>query len=226
MRLRAPRVPLLSNLTGGWLTEREATDPEYWAAHLTGTVRFADGVAELLREPGRVVVEAGPGGSLGTFVRQQAAACGVAAPPAVASLPHAADDTPEPAFALGALGRLWTAGVRPEWSALAWSGRRCPLPSEPAAPAPAPAEAEAEDEVADETVRALAELWRELLRVEPRPDDDFFLLGGDSLVATRLIAGIRERFGAEMRLRTLFQTRTVAAMARWIDDARPVRTTD
>jgi FkbM family methyltransferase len=217
MRLRGPRVPLLSNLTGGWLTGREATDPGYWARHLTATVRFADGVAELLRGPGRVLVEAGPGGSLGTFVRQQAAASGVAAPPAVASLPHAADDTPEPAFVLGALGRLWTAGARPDWSALAGSGRRCPLPAVPDASVAAPAEDESAD--AGETARVLARLWRELLGVEPRPDDDFFLLGGDSLVATRLIAGVRARFGVEMRLRTLFQTRTLAAMARWIDDA-------
>ena len=223
MRLRGPRVPLLSNLTGGWLTEREATDPGYWARHLTATVRFADGVAELLRQPGRVLVEAGPGGSLGTFVRQQAAASGVVAPLAVASLPHAADDTPEPAVALGALGRLWTVGVRPDWSALAGSGRRCPLPADFAAPAAEPAEAQ--DEGAGETASELARLWRELLAVEPRPDDDFFLLGGDSLMATRLIAGVRERFGVEMRLRTLFQTRTLAAMARWIDDAGPARAT-
>ena len=80
-----------------------------------------------------------------------------------------------------------------------------------------------EDEGAGETARALAQLWGELLGVEPRPDDDFFLLGGDSLMATRLIAGVRGRFGVEMRLRTLFQTRTLAAMARWIDDADPVR---
>jgi FkbM family methyltransferase len=222
MRLRGPRIPLVSNLTGGWLTEREATDPGYWARHLTGTVRFADGVAELLRQPGRVLVEAGPGGSLGTFVRQQAAAGGVAVPLAVASLPHAADDTPEPAFALGALGRLWTAGVRPDWSALAGSGRRCTLPTTPDvpaldAPSAVPVEAAAKD--AGDTARVLAHLWRELLGVEPQPDDDFFLLGGDSLMATRLIAGVRARFGVEMRLRTLFQTRTLASLARWIDDA-------
>ena len=124
-------------------------------------------------------------------------------------------------FALAALGRLWTAGVRPDWSALAGTGRRGPLPAEPVAPAAVPPAVE--DEGAGETARALAQLWGELLGVEPRPDDDFFLLGGDSLMATRLIAGVRGRFGVEMRLRTLFQTRTLAAMARWIDDADPVR---
>ena len=140
MRLEAPRIPMLSNVTGGWLTAAEATDPGYWARHLTGTVRFADGVAELLAEPGRVLVEMGPGGSLGAFVRQQAAASGVPAPHGVASLPHAADDTPEPAFVLEALGRLRTAGVRPDRSAPGDGGRHFPLPlrGAPAAPCARP----------------------------------------------------------------------------------------
>lgn len=97
--------------------------------------------------------------------------------------------------------------------------------AEPAAPEAVPAEAEDDGAGAGETARALAQLWRELLKVEPRPDDDFFELGGDSLMATRLIAGVRERFAVEMRLRTLFQTRTVAALARWIGDAGAARAT-
>ena len=69
----------------------------------------------------------------------------------------------------------------------------------------------------DEVVALLAEIWGELLGVAPRPDDDFFLLGGHSLLATRLITRVRDLFGVEMRLRTLFQTRTVTRMARWIE---------
>ncbi|HSU16592.1 MAG TPA: FkbM family methyltransferase [Longimicrobium sp.] len=241
MRLRAPRIPMLSNVTGSWLSAAEATDPHYWARHLVRTVRFAAGAAELLAQPGRVLVEAGPGGSLGTFVRQQAAASGAEPPVGVASLPHGADDTPEPAFLLGALGRLWAAGVRPDWTA-AGGGRRChrvPLPPGPDGPAgidaasaaaPAPgapgAMAGAEERGREggsgdggDVARVLAGVWSELLNVQPRGDDDFFLLGGHSLVATRLIARVRERFGVEMRLRTIFQTRTVSAMARWIEDA-------
>ncbi|MBW3572597.1 MAG: hypothetical protein KY467_15955, partial [Gemmatimonadetes bacterium] len=76
-----------------------------------------------------------------------------------------------------------------------------------------------EDDVEDEVVALLAEIWHELLGVAPRPGDDFFLLGGHSLLATRLITRVRDLFGVEMRLRTLFQTRTVEAMARWIEEA-------
>ena len=213
MRLSAPRIPMLSNVTGGWLTADEATDPAYWSRHLLGTVRFAEGSARLLALQGCVLVEAGPGGSLGTFVRQQAAASGVAAPSGVASLPHAAEGTTDPAFLLGALGRLWTAGARPHFA----DGADHVSLLLPALTGQVEA-AETADEAQSEVARALAEMWSELLGVPAGPNDDFFLLGGHSLVATRLIARVRDAFGVQMRLRTLFQTRTVAGMARWIEE--------
>lgn len=228
MRLSAPRIPLLSNVTGTWLAGADAADPGYWARHLVGTVRFAECAAELLAQPAQVLIEMGPGGSLCAFVRQQAAAAGVPSPAGVATLPHAADDTPEPAYALGALGRLWTAGLEPDWSAVA--GPAQPLGAAAAAgllaalqdhaepPAP-PAEGEGCDAGGGGVAEALAGMWRELLGVPAGPDDDFFLLGGHSLVAARLIRRIREQFGVEMRLRTLFQTRTLGRLAQWIEHA-------
>ncbi|HKV08487.1 MAG TPA: beta-ketoacyl synthase N-terminal-like domain-containing protein, partial [Thermoanaerobaculia bacterium] len=53
VRFHAPQIPFVSNVTGTWITAEEATDPGYWARHLRGTVRFADGIATLLSEPGR-----------------------------------------------------------------------------------------------------------------------------------------------------------------------------
>ncbi|HEU0300639.1 MAG TPA: acyltransferase domain-containing protein, partial [Longimicrobium sp.] len=231
MRLSAPSIPLVSNVTGRPLTAAQAVDPGHWARHLVGTVHFAAGAAELLAEEGRVLVELGPGGSLGAFVRQQAAALGVPVPPGVASLPHAAEGTAEPAHFHRALGQLWTAGVRIDPAGLpdAACGGPAPLPAglfEPdgGVPEHPPAAKEAAEREGGEedgpgSVRAqLAVMWRELLGVAPRPDDDFFALGGHSLVAAQLIARVRGRFGVEMRLRTLFQTRTLSGMARWIAD--------
>ena len=220
MPLSPPRIPMISNLTGSWLTAEEATDPGYWARHLEGTVQFAAGAAALLAHPGRVLVEAGVGGSLATFVRMQAAASGIEAPAGGASLPHAAEHTPEPAFLRDALQRLRAAGVVPD------APDAGPPPHPPAdAEAADGAQVRAERAAADGSPveRALADVWHELLGAEPALDDDFFLVGGHSLVAARLIGRVRERFGVEMRLRTLFQTRTVAGMARWIEDAMQAR---
>jgi amino acid adenylation domain-containing protein len=133
MRLSPPRIPLLSNVTGTWMTEAEATDPGYWARHLCQPVRFDAGIAELLADPDRVLLEVGPGQTLGGFARQRPPAEGRPAPLAVGSLRHAWEETADGAYLLGALGRLWTAGAAPDWRGV-FAGerrRRVPLPTYP-----------------------------------------------------------------------------------------------
>src|SRR6185503_12398483 len=44
VRLHPPNIPYISNLTGTWITDAEATSPDYWAKHLRQTVRFSDGI--------------------------------------------------------------------------------------------------------------------------------------------------------------------------------------
>ncbi|PCC69208.1 amino acid adenylation domain-containing protein [Nannocystis exedens] len=64
LTFEAPRIPIISNLTGRFMTAEEARDPGYWARHLRGTVRFADGLTTLLADPSRVFIEVGPGVTL------------------------------------------------------------------------------------------------------------------------------------------------------------------
>jgi amino acid adenylation domain-containing protein len=128
--LRPPRLPLVSNLTGTWLTAEEATDPGYWVAHLRRTVRFGDGVRALATEPDRLYLEVGPGHSLSSFVRQSLKL--PAGEVAIPSLDDAQPDMPERAALLGAAGRLWLAGVRLDPTALhGRDRRRVPLPTYP-----------------------------------------------------------------------------------------------
>ncbi|MFL5384950.1 MAG: beta-ketoacyl synthase N-terminal-like domain-containing protein [Longimicrobiaceae bacterium] len=130
MRLSAPTIPFVSNVTGTWITAREATDAAYWARHLRQPVQFERGAGELLKEPGRVLLEVGPGQTLSTFIRQRTDAAGVSVIPTV-RYPY--DRTADTAFALSALGRLWVAGVRPDWAAFHEGERlrRVPLPTYP-----------------------------------------------------------------------------------------------
>ncbi len=131
LALHAPEIPYLSNVTGTWITAEQATDPRYWADHMVGTVRFAEGIGELLREPQRVLLEVGPGGTLGTLARQHpAAAPGQAV---LSALRHASEERADAAHLLATLGRLWLAGVTIDWRAF-YAGerrRRVPLPTYP-----------------------------------------------------------------------------------------------
>jgi len=68
---------------------------------------------------------------------------------------------------------------------------------------------------------ALAGLWRELLGpVRLGMHDDFFALGGHSLMATRLLSRVRDTFRAELPLRAFFAEPTVAGLARQVAAAR------
>ncbi|MFF4760309.1 amino acid adenylation domain-containing protein [Streptomyces sp. NPDC001292] len=67
---------------------------------------------------------------------------------------------------------------------------------------------------------ALCELFAEVLGLEREQvgaDGSFFELGGDSLLAMRLIAKIRSALGAEINIREVFAAPTVAAMARLVE---------
>ncbi len=128
--MRAPQRPFVSNLTGTWITGSEATDPQYWVRHLRHTVRFGDGVGRVLQEPNAVLLEVGPGRVLASLAKQHP---GAATHTIVTSLPHPDEDVPDVASVLGALGRMWTAGVPVDWKAF-WARetrRRIALPAYP-----------------------------------------------------------------------------------------------
>jgi acyl carrier protein len=76
----------------------------------------------------------------------------------------------------------------------------------------------------DDTERAVAGVWQEILGLDALGiDDDFFDLGGHSLLATRIVARLREDLGIGLPLRALFQARTIARLAALIGAARDAR---
>jgi acyl transferase domain-containing protein/thioesterase domain-containing protein/acyl carrier protein len=67
----------------------------------------------------------------------------------------------------------------------------------------------------------LTRWFQELLGVsEVKPEDDFFALGGHSLVGIRLLAKVRNAYAVDFELARLFQARTVKELAEAIRSAR------
>jgi amino acid adenylation domain-containing protein len=69
--------------------------------------------------------------------------------------------------------------------------------------------------------KILCELYAEVLQTTPvGPEDDFFALGGDSLLATRLIGRIRSTTRAELSIRHLFEFPRICELARLLEQQR------
>jgi acyl carrier protein len=69
--------------------------------------------------------------------------------------------------------------------------------------------------------QALVEIWAEVLRTDHIGiRDNFFILGGHSLAATRVISRIRDAFQIEMPLRLLFDHPTIADLGKCIEDTK------
>jgi acyl transferase domain-containing protein/acyl-CoA synthetase (AMP-forming)/AMP-acid ligase II/acyl carrier protein len=131
MRLQPPQMSYLSNVSGTWITAAEATNPDYWARHLRHTVRFAEGLQELLKNPKSVLLEIGPGRTLATLAGRHPEK--TAEHKIFHSVRHPKDQQADLSFLLTTLGKLWLAGVPLNWASF-YAQKHChrlPLPTYP-----------------------------------------------------------------------------------------------
>jgi phthiocerol/phenolphthiocerol synthesis type-I polyketide synthase E len=247
VKLNPPKLPFISNLTGTWITPEQATSPDYWAKHLRQTVRFADGIVELLKEPERLFLEVGPGRTLTTLVKEMARYRGATV--ALSSLGDHNEKSSDLEIMLQTLGQLWLAGVKIDWAGFHTheERRRVPLPTYPferkrywldgqSLVANYQTMPEASVEAPDmngsnspplvkitvdsdkssnnqneETIRLI---WQEVLGIESISlHDDFFELGGDSLVGIQLMSRLRTELAPELTMSALFESPTIAGLA-------------
>src|SRR5277367_1415964 len=129
--LAPPRISFVSSATGSWITDAEATDPDYWARQLRQTVRFAEGIGEALKTRDAILVEVGPGNTLGALCEQNAEFSD--SHTVISSMRARNDDTTDAEFISRSLAQLWVSGKKINWKSYHADERRrrLPLPTYP-----------------------------------------------------------------------------------------------
>lgn len=130
IELHAPKIPIISTMTGQILSSEEATSSQYWAAHLRQPVEFSKAIQTAKSEyQGGAIsfLEVGPGTTLSTLVSMQDNLddCSI-----VSSLPNSGVDAQAAEDISSALNSLWAGGFELDWS-LQFAGispRRIRLP--------------------------------------------------------------------------------------------------
>ncbi|BFV59628.1 type I polyketide synthase [Kitasatospora sp. CMC57] len=127
---QTPTTPFISNLTGTWITDQQATDPHYWAHHILATVEYTTGIQTAATEPGTTLLEIGPGQTLSSLARRTLTTTHTTT---LASLPHKRDQRTPTETIQRTLATLWLTGTTPNWTTYHANQqrRRIPLPTYP-----------------------------------------------------------------------------------------------
>lgn len=105
--LSPPSIPIMSNVTGDWLSASEAMDPNYWYCHLRQTVQLCEGIEHLLSDKHFLFIEIGPGQSMCQLVRTMAQG----AAKAVHTLPNHHHQVSDYCQLLNVFGEIWAHGI-------------------------------------------------------------------------------------------------------------------
>ncbi|MDT5333243.1 MAG: phthiocerol/phenolphthiocerol synthesis type-I polyketide synthase, partial [Mycobacterium sp.] len=242
LTLCAPQIPLLSNVTGTWMSATEATNAATWTRQVRATVRFADELDALLADPQRILVEVGPGGTLtASAMRHPGWSTGHRA---VRLMRHHAQNRSDRDAFLLALGQLWSAGIEVDWTPLRGDHRPqlVSLPGYPferqrhwvdhnaaarwaegaaasngTATAPSagtPDQAQPATNGSSPMEATLQRIWTQCLGVGSIDRNaNFFELGGDSLVAIS-VAMTASHEGLDLTPQDLYDHPTVAALGK------------
>jgi len=126
--LRSPEIPFVSSLRGDWAAEGDFSTIDYWVRHLRHTVLFADAVETILQKPNQIILEVGPGQSLGPLAKMSEADNKPQTVLASGRLPK--DDDDDFAFALTTAAGIWANGGSLDWEAFPGAGgQRVSLPT-------------------------------------------------------------------------------------------------
>jgi amino acid adenylation domain-containing protein len=112
--LNPPQIPYISGVTGKWITVEDAQDPGYWIRHLRGTVRFSDGLEQLLKEENAVYIQVGSDRSLGNFINEHPSK--KEGHHVLNLIRHPKEHQSDVRFLMTKIGQLWATGCNIDWT--------------------------------------------------------------------------------------------------------------
>ena len=129
--LKAPQIPIMSTVTGDWVKPGEINSPTYWCKNVRQTVKFNDGISRLLADKIPVFLEVGPGRTLGTLSARHPKK--EKDQVMISTMRHPQEKKDDLECILTALGKMWLAGVEPDWDGFYRHEKRhrVPLPTYP-----------------------------------------------------------------------------------------------
>lgn len=114
-----PKIALMSNVSGTWMTEEQVFDDHYWAQHMCATVRFSDNITTALQQRPATLLEVGAHTILSQLLRTFTASMDAQDKPLVVPCSrHPKDTNLTDSKALdNAIGQLWASGNVINWKA-------------------------------------------------------------------------------------------------------------
>jgi 3-oxoacyl-(acyl-carrier-protein) synthase/malonyl CoA-acyl carrier protein transacylase/NADP-dependent 3-hydroxy acid dehydrogenase YdfG len=112
---KKPQKPFISNSTGEFILDHQATSIEYWADHIRLPVKFVNGIHTLNKVNNNgVYIEVGAGNTLATFVKQ------FSDNKVITTLPSSKESETQSDLNMfyESVGKLWSYGINVSWEQL------------------------------------------------------------------------------------------------------------
>ena len=234
IKLSPPEMPIISNVTGTWMSAKEATDPEYWYQHLRQTIQFSQGINLLLTNKHPIFLEIGLGDVLSRFIKSKQRHQTLV----IHTLPNRQEQISDLSQLLYSLGTIWSNGLLVNLKPLfdendrqyiaipTYTFQRKKYWIEPdkqqdnKSTIPVKmSQNEAHPISHSQIQQDLNMLFGKSLGVKNVGiDDDYFDLGGHSLTALKLIDEINKRYNAKLTIQTFYTSSTISKITQLLSN--------
>jgi len=210
---------VISNVTGNFLHPGYVYSKEYWLGHLRNTILFEKGILSLKEKQDLVFIEVGPGAVLSKFVRAIHTNSNKVI---IQTQPSSASGEDGSLFFLKALGNIWKTGINISFAKvnLTKNAKRIPTATYPfvrkkywiypdsimkisgdISQDSVKGNTSITQNNSDSVCESLKGIWKDVLGYdEIEANQNFFDLGGDSLLAVELLKQINTKFNIKLKL--------------------------